>query len=62
MVCFFAVLVSVMSAFHVTDRDQLGMMRACGAATTPCSLRVQLTRVPHGIRIAGSAVSGAKGV
>src|SRR5205085_11753083 len=32
MVCFFPVLVSVMSAFHVTDRDQLDMMRACGAS------------------------------
>lgn len=32
MVCFFPVLVSVMSAFHTTDRDQLDMMRACGAS------------------------------
>jgi NitT/TauT family transport system permease protein len=32
LVCFFPVLVSVMSAFHTTDRDQLDMMRAFGAS------------------------------
>lgn len=32
LVCFFPVLVSVMSAFHATDRDQLDMMRAFGAS------------------------------
>jgi NitT/TauT family transport system permease protein len=31
LVCFFPVLVAVMSAFHTTDRDQLDMMRAFGA-------------------------------
>jgi NitT/TauT family transport system permease protein len=31
LVCFFPVLVSVMSAFHTTDRDQLDMMKAFGA-------------------------------
>jgi NitT/TauT family transport system permease protein len=32
LVCFFPVLVSVMSAFHTTDRDQLDMMKAFGAS------------------------------
>lgn len=32
LVCGFPVLVSVMSAFHTADRDQLDMMRACGAS------------------------------
>lgn len=32
LVCFFPVLVSVMSAFHTTDRDQLAMMHAFGAS------------------------------
>ena len=32
LVCFFPVLVSVMSAFHATDRDQLDMMKAFGAS------------------------------
>lgn len=31
LLCFFPVLVSVMSAFHTTDRDQLDMMKAIGA-------------------------------
>lgn len=31
LVCFFPVLVSVMSAFHTTDREQLDMMKAFGA-------------------------------
>lgn len=32
LVCFFPVLVAVMSAFHTTDRDQLNMMHAFGAS------------------------------
>ncbi|WP_424628449.1 ABC transporter permease [Bradyrhizobium sp. SYSU BS000235] len=32
LVCFFPVLVAVMSALHTTDRDQLNMMRAFGAS------------------------------
>ncbi|MEA2944263.1 MAG: NitT/TauT family transport system permease protein [Bradyrhizobium sp.] len=32
LVCFFPVLVAVMSAFHTTDRDQLDMMKAFGAS------------------------------
>jgi NitT/TauT family transport system permease protein len=32
LVCFFPVLVSVMSAFHTTDREQLDMMHAFGAS------------------------------
>lgn len=32
LVCFFPVLVAVMSAFHTTDREQLSMMQAFGAS------------------------------
>jgi NitT/TauT family transport system permease protein len=32
LVCFFPVLVAVMSAFHTTDREQLNMMQAFGAS------------------------------
>lgn len=64
MVCFFPVLVSVMSAFHVTDRDQLDMMRACGASPwqTFIHLRVRaaLPIIFNGLEIAAVfAVIGA---
>ncbi|MGB3272771.1 MAG: ABC transporter permease [Xanthobacteraceae bacterium] len=32
LLCFFPVLVAVMTAFHTTDRDQLDMMKAFGAS------------------------------
>jgi NitT/TauT family transport system permease protein len=64
MVCFFPVLVSVMSAFHVTDRDQLDMMRACGASgwQTFIHLRIRaaLPIIFNGLEIAAVfAVIGA---
>jgi NitT/TauT family transport system permease protein len=64
MVCFFPVLVSVMSAFHVTDRDQLDMMRACGASSwqTFIHLRIRaaLPIIFNGLEIAAVfAVIGA---
>jgi len=63
MVCFFPVLVSVMSAFH-TDRDQLDMMRACGASgwQTFIHLRIRaaLPIIFNGLEIAAVfAVIGA---
>ena len=64
MVCFFPVLVSVMSAFHTTDRDQLDMMRACGASgwQTFIHLRIRaaLPIIFNGLEIAAVfAVIGA---
>lgn len=63
-VCFFPVLVSVMSAFHTTDRDQLDMMRACGASRwqTFIHLRIRaaLPIIFNGLEIAAVfAVIGA---
>src|ERR1051325_1866121 len=64
LVCFFPVLVSVMSAFHTTDRDQLDMMRACGASgwQTFIHLRIRaaLPIIFNGLEIAAVfAVIGA---
>ena len=64
MVCFFPVLVSVMSAFHVTDRDQLDMMRACGASVwqtfVHLRIRAALPIIFNGLEIAAVfAVIGA---
>lgn len=42
LVCFFPILVSVMSAFHTTDRDQLDMMRAFGASRWQTFLHLRL--------------------
>jgi NitT/TauT family transport system permease protein len=33
LICFFPILVSVISGFHPTDRDHLDMMKAYGATT-----------------------------
>jgi NitT/TauT family transport system permease protein len=64
LVCFFPILVSVMSAFHTTDRDQLDMMRACGASgwQTFLHLRIRaaLPIIFNGLEIAAVfAVIGA---
>ena len=63
-VCLFPVLVSVMSAFHITDRDQLDMMRACGASSwqtfVHLRIRAALPIIFNGLEIAAVfAVIGA---
>ncbi|HJU17156.1 MAG TPA: ABC transporter permease [Stellaceae bacterium] len=56
LVCFFPVLVSVMSAFHTTDREQLDMMRACGASRWQIfihlRIRAALPTIFNGLEIA----------
>jgi len=42
LICFFPILVSVISGFHSTDRDQLDMMKAYGATTWQTLLRLRI--------------------
>ena len=64
LVCFFPILVSVMSAFHTTDREQLDMMRACGSSGwqifVHLRIRAALPIIFNGLEIAAVfAVIGA---
>ncbi|MDF3811022.1 MULTISPECIES: ABC transporter permease [Rhodopseudomonas] len=42
LICFFPILVSVISGFHSTDRDQLDMMKAYGATPLQTLLRLRI--------------------
>lgn len=42
LICFFPILVSVISGFHSTDRDQLDMMKAYGATTLQTLVRLRI--------------------
>jgi NitT/TauT family transport system permease protein len=42
LICFFPILVSVISGFHSTDRDQLDMMKAYGATTMQTLFRLRI--------------------
>lgn len=42
LICFFPILVSVISGFHSTDRDQLDMMKAYGATPLQTLMRLRI--------------------
>lgn len=42
LICFFPILVSVISGFHSTDRDQLDMMKAYGTTTLQTLIRLRI--------------------
>jgi len=42
LICFFPILVSVISGFHATDRDQLDMMKAYGATALQTLVRLRI--------------------
>lgn len=42
LICFFPILVSVISGFHATDRDQLDMMKAYGATNMQTLIRLRI--------------------